>query len=91
MIYFQRKIMHIIIYHSRDQTREMYSILMQSVFFSVLLMKFLSIFIELVVYINKKTIFDIAQIYNHTFNGRFINMKTEKKTLCMSIEYISRV
>ena len=43
------------------------------------LMKFLSIFIEHVVYINKKTILDIAQVYNHTFNGRFINMKTEKK------------
>jgi hypothetical protein len=38
MIYFQRKIMHIIIYHSRDQTREMYSILMQSGFFSVFIL-----------------------------------------------------
>jgi hypothetical protein len=33
LIYFQRKIMHIIIYHSREQTQEMYSILMQSLFF----------------------------------------------------------
>ena len=42
-------------------------------------MKFLSIFIGFVVYVNKKTILDLAQVYNHTLNVRFINMKTEKK------------
>ena len=53
-------------------------------------MKFLSIFIEFVVYVNQKTILDLAQVYNQTLNVRFINMKSEKKD-CMSIEYISRV
>jgi hypothetical protein len=38
MIYFQRKIIHIIIYHSREQTREMYSILKQSLFSVFMLM-----------------------------------------------------
>ena len=38
LMYFQRKIMHIVIYHSREETREMYSILMQSFFSDFILM-----------------------------------------------------